>query len=131
MQVVAPIDIEDSLRIDIAANLSGVRVFAPPIPPDLSSGDVLITSVGGGRIAGASSEYDVSIDCYAPTEAAAVLLANEVSGVLVSLPIRATSTQYNAATAGTPYQNNDPRAPQLARRTFRASVICPGDRLTF
>ena len=131
MQVVSPIDIEDALRIDLASLKSGVRFYAPPIPPDIAAGDVLITGVGGARASGASHEYDVSVDCYAETEAAAVELSNEVHGLIVSLPLRATATQYNAANAGTPYQNNDPRAPKLARRTFRATVVCPGNRIDF
>ena len=131
MQVVSPIDIEDALRIDLAALMPGTRFFAPPIPPDLDANDVLITSVGGARVSGASHEYDVSVDCYASTEAAAVALSNAVHGLIVSFPIRSTATQYSSATAGTPYQNNDPRAPQLARRTFRATVISPGNRIEF
>lgn len=130
MQVVSPIDIEDALRIDLAAIIDDVRFFAPPIPPDLKANDVLIERVGGGRATGASHEYDVSIDCYAADDADAVSLSDAVHGVLVSLPLRDTSTQYSAANANTPYANYDPRAPQLARQTFRATVICPGNRLT-
>ena len=131
MQVVSPIDIEDALRIDLAALLSSARFFAPPIPPDLKAGDVLIERVGGARASGASHEYDVSVDCYAANDAAAVTLSNAVHGLLVSLPLRATSTQYSDARANLPYSNYDPRAPQLARQTFRATVNCPGNRLTF
>lgn len=131
MQVVSPIDIEDALRVDLTSLKSGVRFFAPPIPPTLAANDVLVTSVGGARVSGSSHEYDVSVDCYAANEAAAVELADEVCGLIVSLPLRTTTTQYSAASAGTPYQNNDPRAPQLARRTFRATIICPGTSLTF
>ena len=130
MQVVSPIDIEDALRIDLSAIDSNHRYFAPPIPPDLKAGDVLIERVGGGRATDASHEYDVSIDCYAADDSDAVSLSDAVHGVLVSLPLRNTSTQYSAANANTPYANYDPRAPQLARQTFRATVICPGNRLT-
>ena len=131
MQVVSPIDIEDALRVDLSALKSGTRFFAPPIPPDLKAGDVLITCVGGGRASGASHEYDVSIDCYASTDAEAVILAKSVHGLVVSLPLRSTSTQYSDARANLPYENGDPRAPQLARQTFRATVICPGERINF
>lgn len=131
MQVVYPIDIEDALRIDLTALESGFRFFCPPIPPNLQAGDVLITRVGGARVSGASNDYDVSIDCYASDDAEAVLMANEVHGLLASLPLRVTETQYSAARANIPYQNNDPRAPQLARQTFRATVTCPGERITF
>lgn len=130
MQVVSPIDIEDALRIDLSS-FSDARFFAPPIPPDLSANDVLIERVGGGRVSGASHEYDVSIDCYASDEAEAAELSNAVHGILVSLPLRETSTQYSDVRANLPYANFDPRAPQLARQTFRATVICPGNRIEF
>lgn len=129
MQVVYPIDIEDALRTDLAALESGFRFFAPPIPPDLQAGDVLITRVGGARVSGASHDHDVSIDCYGADDADAVYMANGVHGLVVSLPLRATQTQYSDASANLPYQNHDPRAPQLARQTFRATLTCPGERI--
>ena len=129
MQVVSPIDIEDALRIDLSSVPSGFRFFAPPIPPDLKSGDVLVTRVGGARATGASHEHDVSIDCYADDDALAVELSNAVCGLVSSLPLRETSTQYSAATAGIPYSNPAPRRPDLARQTFRATLTCPGTRL--
>lgn len=131
MQVVSPIDIEDALRIDLIALDGNHRYFAPPIPPDLKAGDVLIERVGGARVCPASHEYDVSVDCYAVDDADAVLLSNAVQGLITSLPLRATSTQYSNANAGTPYSNHDPRAPQLARQTFRATLTCPGNRIEF
>ena len=131
MQVVYPIDIEDKLRIDLTALKSGFRFLCPPIPPDLKSGDVLITRVGGGDVSGASHDHDVSIDCYADDDASAVAMADEVHGLVVSLPLRNTQTQYSASSANLPYQNFDPRAPQLARQTFRATLTCPGTRITF
>lgn len=131
MQVVSPIDIEDALRIDLSSLKRDVRFFAPPIPPDLKANDVLIERVGGGRVSGASHEYDVSIDCYASDEAEAVALSNAVHGLVVSLPLCETATQYSDARANLPYANYDPRSPQLARQTFRATVICPGNRIKF
>lgn len=131
MQVSYPIDIEDALRVDLAAIWQSGRVFAPPLPPDLKSGDVLITRVGGARVCPASCEYDVSVDCYADNDADAVELANTISGLLTSLPLRSTTTQFSNANSNLPYSNYDPRAPQLARQTFRATVICPGTRIEF
>lgn len=131
MQVVHPIDIEDALRIDLMALESEYRFLCPPLPPDLKAGDVLITRVGGARVSGASHDHDVSIDCYAEDDAEAVYMANEVHGLVASLPLRDTETQYSDASANLPYHNNDPRAPQLARQTFRASLTCPGTRISF
>lgn len=131
MQVVKPFDIEDALRTDLAAIESGYRFFAPPIPPDLKDGDVLITRVGGVDVSAASHAHDVSIDCYASDEAQATLMANAVHAIVSSLPLRDTQIQYSNATANLPYKNFDPRAPQLARETFRATLTCPGQRITF
>ena len=131
MQVVTPIDIEDALRTDLTAIESGFRFFAPPIPPDLQAGDVLITRVGGARVSGASHDHDVSIDCYAADDASAVEMADDMHGLVVSLPLRNTATQYSASSANLPYSNFDPRAAQLVRYTFRATITCPGTRITF
>lgn len=131
MQVVSPIDIEDELRSDLHSIDATHRYFAPPIPPDLKAGDVLVTSLGGARVSGASSKYDVSIDCYASDYADAAELADSVHGIVSSLPLRSTSTQYSDVTANLPYQNFDPRAANLARYTFRATLTCPGLRLNF
>jgi len=130
MQVVKPIDIEDALRIDLATFDNSHRFFAPPIPPDLKVGDVLITRVGGSKVSGASSAHDVSIDCYDADDAQATQLADSVHAIVTSLPLRSTQTQYSNANANLPYQNYDPRAPQLARYTFRATLTCPGQRIT-
>lgn len=131
MQVVSPIDIEYALYSDLSQLMGGVRFFAPPIPPDLGANDVLIESVGGARVSGASHEYDVSVDCYAENDADAVELANAVHGLMVSLPFQETQTQYSNVNAILPYANPDIRAQQLARQTFRATVICPGNRIEF
>jgi len=132
MQVVSPIDIEDALRSDLGAAMSGCRVFAPPIPADLAASDVLVEVVGGMSASAASNEHDVSVDCYAGNEAEACALANEACGIVASLPLRDTDTQYGAVSINAvPYRNHDPRAPQLARYTFRAHIVCPGERLTF
>lgn len=131
MQVVKPLDIEDALRIDLAEIDESHRYFATPIPTDLDAGDVLITSVGGARVSGASHAYDVSVDCYGENEAEAAALADLVHGEIVSLPLRSTDTEYKNANANLPYKNFDPRAANLARYTFRATVTCSGQRLSF
>lgn len=131
MQVVKPIDIENALRIDLAAIVGGFRFFAPPLPPDLKAGDVCVRALSGSTISAASNVYDVTIECYESNEADAIEAANEIAGVVASLPLRETQTQYSDARPRIPYLDPDPRAPQLARYTFGASLICPGERLTF
>lgn len=130
MQLANPIDIEDALRIDLAALLPSCRVYAPPIPPDLKAGDVVVVGLGGSRMTGVSHEYSVSIDVYEQDESQAVELANSVHGIVSSLPIRNTLTQYSAVSANVHYSNPDQRAPQLVRQTFRAEIIAPGERIT-
>ena len=61
----------------------------------------------------------------------AMELAKTVQGLLASLPLRETSTQYSNANANAPYEDNDPRAPGLSRASFRATVTCPGRRIEF
>lgn len=129
MQLATPIDIEDALRIDLGAILSDYRFFAPPLPPDLKAGDVVIERVGGARATGVSYEQDVTVGAYADSDADAVNFSNEVYSALTSLPVRETTTQYSAATASLPYADFDPRAQELCRQSFRATLITPGSKI--
>ena len=125
MQVVKPIDAADALRVELSSRV-GYRVYCSPIRPDLREGDVVITSLGGSAVSAASHAYDLSIGCYASNDALAEYMAEDVAGVIASLPLRDTMTQFNAAQIAVSYEDNDPRAPQLSRRSFRATVIVPG-----
>ena len=131
MQLVKPIDIEDALRVDLAAILgSSYKCFAPPQPDDLTAGSVMVTALGGASNGEVSNEHDVSIDCWASTEAAAVTLGNTVAGYVASLPMRATTTPYKGAYINAlPYINPDPTRPLLPRVTFRATVTVRGGAL--
>ena len=131
MQVVYPIDLEDALRIDLTALNKSYRFCCVPIPYDLKAGDVVITPLGGSAVSGASHVQDVSIGCYASCAKDAREMSDTVHGLVSSLPLRNTSTQYSAASASTTYEDNDPRAPQLSRYSFRASITCPGTRISF
>lgn len=129
MQVVKPVDVADMLRIELDALNTGYRVYCSPIRPDLASGDVVITSLGGSGVASSIHVYDLSIGCYASDDAYAQMMADEIAGAIASLPLRETATQFNTADISVSYEDNDPRAPQLSRRSFRASVIVPGAKL--
>lgn len=123
MQLVAPIDIEDALRIDLAAIDEGVRYFAPPAPDDLTANSVQIMSVGGAAQTDVSNEHDVRVDCWAATDAAAVALADKVAGIIATLPLRDTARAYNTAEINAlPYINPDPNRPTLPRASFRAVI---------
>lgn len=131
MQVVKPIDVADMLRVELDAMNLGYRVYCSPIRPDLKAGDVVIMALGGSGVASSSHVYDLSIGCYATADVFAEAMADEIAGIIASLPLRDTATQFNTADISISYEDNDPRAPQLARRSFRASVIVPGAKLTF
>ncbi len=131
MQVVKPVDVADMLRIELDALNTGYRVYCSPIRPDLAPGDVVITALGGNGASASTHVYDVSIGCYATSDVFAEAMADDIAGAIASLPLRDTSTQFNTADIAVSYEDNDPRAPQLARRSFRASVIVPGAKLTF
>lgn len=125
MQLVKPIDIEDALRTDMAEVVSQWTCFAPPAPDDLAVGSLMVTSLGGAPATAVSFDHDVSIDCWAPTMAAAMQMANDAAGIVASLPLRefASGNCYLTAEINAlPYINPDPNRPLLPRATFRATV---------
>lgn len=130
MQVTIPHDLETTLRADLAAILGDdMRVYMPPLPPELCTNgvDVVIYPVGGDSVSAASDRYDVSIDVYAPDTDTLHDAVVMVRAAVTQLPLASgTTLQYNAANAGIPYDNYDPRAPELYRMTFRAALIVPG-----
>lgn len=129
MQVIEPIDIADCLRVDLAEIYGGLRFFCIPIPLDLGARDVVIEQLGGSRVSGVSNIYDVTIGVYASDDEEALNLANKLYAVVSSLPLRDTSTQYSDVSVNLPYSDPDERAPNLSRQSFRASIICPGNRI--
>ena len=129
MQLIEPLDISEALRIDLESYAGG-RVTAVPIPSDLGAGDTVITPLGGRRLTPVSCSYDVSIGCYGTDDDEAAKLACSVAGTFGLLSALDTQTQYSDANVtNTPYQDYDPRAPQLARWSFRGTVIASGKRL--
>lgn len=130
MQLTAPIDIEDALRIDLTALDGGARYFAPPAPDDLDADCVQVMSVGGAPQTDVSNEYDVRVDCWASTEAAAIALADRVAGIIATLPLRETRSTYTTAELNaTPYLNPDPNRPTLPRASFRAVLGVRGSTI--
>ena len=130
MQLVKPIDIEDALRIDIS--LEGVSCFAPPAPDNLLPDSVCFTVVGGASMFAVGHEYDVSVDCWAMTDAAALDLANTICGEVCSLPLKTLESGRHYVTSDVnaiPYLNPDPLRPTLPRATFRATVGIRGESI--
>lgn len=132
MQLVAPIDIEDALRIDLGELDGSAHYFAPPAPDDLTAGSVQVMSVGGAPQTEVSNEHDVRVDCWAATEAAAFILANRAAGLIASLPMRTPASGRTYTTArldALPYLNPDPNRPLLPRVSFRAAVGTRGESI--
>ena len=132
MQVVEPIDVEDALRIEIAAAITGIVACAPPAPDDLAPGTVCVTRLGGGPQTPVSHEHDVSVDVWAATDAAAMALADRVQGVIATLPLResASGATWTSSDPMLPYPNPDPHRPTVPRATFRATVGARGVTIT-
>lgn len=132
MQVVEPIDVEDALRVEIAAAITGIVACAPPAPDDLAPGTVCVTRLGGGPQTPVSHEHDVSVDVWAATDAAAMALADSVQGVIATLPLResASGATWTSSDPMIPYPNPDPHRPTVPRATFRATVGARGVTIT-
>lgn len=132
MQVVEPIDVEDALRVEIAAAITGIVACAPPAPDDLAPGTVCVTRLGGGPQTPVSHEHDVSVDVWAATDAAAMALADHVQGVIATLPLResASGATWTSSDPMLPYPNPDPHRPTVPRATFRATVGARGVPIT-
>ena len=133
MQLVAPIDIEDALRTDLADLMGGTtEFFAPPAPDDLAPGSVQIMAVGGAPQTAVSNEYDVRVDSWASTPAEAFALAYATAGIIASLPMSAPESGRHYKTArldALPYLNPDPNRPLIPRVSFRASVGIRGEAI--
>lgn len=132
MQIVAPIDIEDALRIDVGAIMRSrgcdALFCAPPAPDHLRPDTVCFTSLGGSVQSEAGNDHGISVDCWASTDAAALRLCNSVCGIVTALPLFEveTGTHYTSSDVGMPYLNPDPQRPNLPRATFNCNIGARG-----
>jgi hypothetical protein len=139
MQIVAPIDIEDALRIDLTTlyetlEITGVTFSAPPVEPTL--GEIPATGVivcfkrvGGARDDLVVDTHAVSVDLYASTWADAIAEGNRLAGVLTQLPYQATTRiRYQAVDLVTaPYALPDTSNPVMPRVRMLADIITKAD----
>lgn len=135
MQIVAPIDIEDALRIDLTTlyetlDIAGVTFSAPPVEPTLgelpATGVVVcFRRVGGTRDDLVVDTHAVSVDVYAATWADAIDEANRLAGVIAQLPYQATTRiRYQAVEIATaPYELPDTSNPVLPRSRMLINFI--------
>lgn len=135
MQIVAPIDIEDALRIDLTTlyetlEIAGVTFSAPPVDPTL--GEIPATGVivcfkrvGGSRDDLVVDTHAVSVDLYAATWADAISEGNRLAGVMTQLPYQsATKLQYHAVDLVTaPYALPDTSNPVMPRARMLIDII--------
>ena len=116
-----PIDVEAALAADLG-------VHAPPVPPSL--GSVLpycaVERVGGGRADLVVDTHYVSFDVWAATWEEAQGEASRLLAAACSLPRdpSASGTWCAVTVDGMPYDNPDPRRPDLARVTFFVAATC-------
>lgn len=130
MRYLIPIDIEDALRVDVstAAALGGFSfsMAAPPTPTDLGASlpYVLVERMGGTRESLVIDEHVVAVDVWDNDWADAHKTANEVLGVMFSLPeTEGLSQDYlDVAVNAFPYDNPDPDHEDIPRVSFTAHV---------
>lgn len=129
--------------IDIEAALAdkfGTGTSAPPLPEAFSASLpwVLFTRTGGDASDRVYTAHDVSVDVYAATWAQAQAYAAEMAGLIADLPGRnvgytegGTRTEAPVYTAScqAPYNNPDPKHPNVPRVTFMANLATRTIRL--
>ena len=133
MQIVAPVDVEDALRLELDAATTHVTCCAAPAPDALTANTVCVTRLGGGSQGPVAHEHDLSIDCWSTTPKKAMALADQVQAIVATLPIRTSVSGVTWTTSSpmVPYPNPDPHRPLLPRATFRATVGARGVPVTF
>lgn len=130
--------------IDIEAALAdkfGAGTSAPPLPEGFSASLpwVLFTRTGGDTSDRVYTEHDVSVDVYAATWADAQRAAAQIAGLMADLGGReigyteagGTRTEAPVYTAScqAPYNNPDPKHPNVPRVTFMATLATRTIRL--
>lgn len=133
MQIVKPIDIGYCMAVDIG-ELTDAECVPSPAPDDIAENLVCFMPVGGSEQTLVSHEYSVRVDCYALKYGDAIELANDVAGLVASLPFRSPSSGRHYPTASInaiPYENPDPLRPQIPRVSFRAEVGVRGVAVRF
>ena len=116
------------MTADIEAGLGelleaeGVSASAPPVPANLGDNlpHVHVTRTGGNRAIMVQDMHMVTLDVYADTEAAAMARADGLTAWAVMLAGQTIGGAYchDARLNSIPYNNPDPRHPNIARASF-------------
>lgn len=141
MQVLTSVDIEDTLRQDLATlyatlDIEDVSFSAPPVPPTLgelpaTGTQVCLTRVGGGRSSLVVDSHTISIDVYDSDWQLSLDAANLLAGVISQLPFQSgLLLQYRSVSIDTlPYALPDtsnpvfPRVRMLVTLTVKSDII--------
>ena len=127
--------------IDIEAALAdkfGPGTSAPPLPEGFSLPFALFTRVGGDTSDRVYTAHDVSVDVYADTWAQAQASAAEMAGLIADLDGRNVGYSSNGSrieapvyvsACQAPYNNPDPKHPNVPRVTFMANLATRTIRL--
>jgi len=123
-------DVEDWLRQDIPAALQGIYSIygaAPPVPENIGANLPLVIPerIGGNRYSLVIDSHTVAFDVYAHTWAEAQEAAGQVVAAINELPFRtsnAAGVYYSTQITTLPYNNPDPRHPDIPRVSVNASV---------
>lgn len=130
-ELVTPIDIEAALAGYLFGK--GVTASAPPLSADYADRlpFVLITRTGGSQRSRVLSTHSIDVDVYAATWAEAQSAANRIAGYVAQAELEDLTWRDGALTlwcpcytskANMPYNNPDPRHPNVPRVTFSATV---------
>lgn len=124
------VDVEDTLRQDIPEALEGAfSIFgaAPPVPESLGSNLPLVIPerIGGSRYSLVLDAHSVAFDVYAATWGEAQEAAGQVVAAISELPYRSglAGAYYSSEITTLPYNNPDPRHPDIPRVSVNAQVI--------
>ena len=127
--------------IDIEAALAdkfGPGTSAPPLPEGFSLPFALFTRTGGDTSDRVYTTHTVSVDVYADTWAQAQAYAAELAGLIADLDGRnigytSNGTRIEApvyvSACQAPYNNPDPKHPNVPRVTFMANLATRTIRL--
>lgn len=130
-ELVTPIDIEAAMAGWLESN--GVTASAPPLSQDYTDRlpFVLITRTGGSQRSRVLSAHSIDVDVYAATWAEAQTSANRIAGIVAKAEAEDITWVEDGRTlwcpcytsqANLPYNNPDPRHPNVPRVTFSATV---------
>lgn len=121
-----PIDAEDAIRRDVSTE--ALKVYAPPVPRDLSSlvPCAVVRRIGGVRASAVMDSHDMELSVWAGSWTEAMRCANALAGRIARLPSRAdTSVQWRTASiTSLPSNAPDPAHPSIPRVQFTANVTC-------